>query len=160
AAMISTAGLREMAQRFPDRVIDTGIAEQHAVTLAAGMAMAGKKPIVAIYSAFLQRAFDQIIADVALHDLPVVFLVDRQAVTGTVGPWLRGTFYLSYLTIIPTIVVGDPADASALSVMIETAVDHDGQIAILYPKSGAAAVPGLPVEPIDIGEAKLLAPAG
>jgi len=79
AAMVSTTGLREMAQRFPERVIDTGIAEQHAVTLAAGMAMAGKKPVVAIYSAFLQRAFDQIVADVALHDLPVTFLIDRAA---------------------------------------------------------------------------------
>ena len=160
AAMISTAGLREMAQRFPERVIDTGIAEQHAVTLAAGMAMAGKKPIVAIYSAFLQRAFDQIISDVALHDLPVVFLVDRAGVTGPDGPSHHGMFDLSYLTMIPNMVVGAPADASELCAMIETAVDHDGPIAIRYPKSGAAAVPELPVEPIDIGEAELLAPAG
>jgi len=157
AAMISTAGLMQMSQRFPDRVYDTAIAEQHAVTLAAGMAMAGKKPVVAIYSAFLQRAFDQIVADVALHDLPVVFLVDRAGVTGPDGPSHHGVFDLSYLRMIPNMVVGAPADATELCAMIETAVDHDGPIAIRYPKSAAVSVPAIPVPPIPIGEAQLLA---
>ncbi|HLE95507.1 MAG TPA: 1-deoxy-D-xylulose-5-phosphate synthase [Acidimicrobiia bacterium] len=157
AAMISTAGLMQMSQRFPDRVYDTAIAEQHAVTLAAGMAMAGKKPVVAIYSAFLQRAFDQIVADVALHDLPVVFLVDRAGVTGPDGPSHHGVFDLSYLRMIPNLVVGAPADATELCAMIETAVDHDGPIAIRYPKSAAVSVPAIPVPPIPIGEAQLLA---
>ncbi len=156
AAMISSSGLKQMAARFPDRVIDTGIAEQHAVTLAAGIAMAGKKPVVSIYSAFLQRAIDQIIADVTLHDLPVTFLIDRAGVTGPDGPSHHGVFDLSYLRMIPNLVVGAPADATELCAMIETAVDHDGPIAIRYPKGGAVSVPSLPVPPLEIGEAELL----
>ena len=158
AAMVSTAGLLEMAQRHPDRVYDTAIAEQHAVTLAAGVAMAGKKPVVAMYSAFLQRAIDQIVADVALHDLPVVFLVDRAGITGPDGPSHHGVFDLSYLRMIPNMVVGAPADATELCAMIETAVDHDGPIAIRYPKGAAVSVPSIPVAPIPIGEAQLLSP--
>ena len=156
AAMISTTGLKDMATRFPDRVFDTGIAEQHAVTLAAGMAMAGKKPVVAMYSAFLQRAFDQIIADVALHDLPVAFLVDRAGVTGPDGPSHHGVFDLSYLRMIPGMTVGVPADATELCAMIETAVDHDGPIAIRYPKGAAVSIPNVPIEPLPVGEAELL----
>jgi len=157
AAMISTSGLKQMAQRFPDRVFDTGIAEQHAVTLAAGMAMAGKRPVVALYSAFLQRAFDQVVADVALHDLPVTFLIDRAGITGPDGPSHHGVFDLSYLRMIPNMVIGAPADATELCAMIETAVDHEGPIAIRYPKGGAVSVPALPVEPLEIGRAELLA---
>ncbi len=156
AAMISTAGLKQMAEQFPDRVFDTGIAEQHAVTLAAGMAMAGKKPVVAVYSAFLQRAFDQVIADVALHDLAVTFLIDRAGVTGPDGPSHHGVFDISYLRMIPNLVVGAPADATELCAMIETAADHDGPIAIRYPKGGAVSVPSIPVEPLTIGEAERL----
>jgi 1-deoxy-D-xylulose-5-phosphate synthase len=151
AAMVSTAGLKQFAQRFPDRVIDTGIAEQHAVTLAAGMAMAGKKPFVALYSAFLQRAFDQVIDDVALHDLSVSFLIDRAGITGPDGPSHHGVFDLSYLRMIPNLVVGAPADATELCAMIETATEHTGPIAIRYPKGGAVSVPSLPVEPVEVG---------
>jgi 1-deoxy-D-xylulose-5-phosphate synthase len=156
AAMVSTTGLKEMAARFPDRVFDTGIAEQHTVTLAAGMAMAGKHPVVALYSAFLQRAFDQVIADVALHDLPVTFLIDRAGVTGPDGPSHHGVFDLSYLRMIPNLTIGAPADASELCAMIETAVDHDGPIAVRYPKGGAVSVPSLPVEPLEVGVAELI----
>jgi 1-deoxy-D-xylulose-5-phosphate synthase len=156
AAMISSTGLKQMAQRFPDRVFDTGIAEQHTVTLAAGMAMAGKRPVVALYSAFLQRAFDQIVADVALHDLPVTFLIDRAGITGPDGASHHGVFDLSYLRMIPNMVIGAPADATELCAMIETAVDHDGPIAIRYPKGGAVSVPSLPVEPLEIGRAELI----
>ncbi len=156
AAMISTTGMKQMWQRFPERVFDTGIAEQHAVTLAAGMAMAGKKPVVGMYSAFLQRAFDQIVADVALHNLPVVFLIDRAGITGPDGPSHHGVFDLSYLRMIPNLVVGVPADASELCAMVETAVDHDGPIAIRYPKGGATSVPSLPVQPLEVGRAELL----
>jgi 1-deoxy-D-xylulose-5-phosphate synthase len=156
AAMISSTGLRQMAQRFPDRVFDTGIAEQHTVTLASGMAMAGKRPVVALYSAFLQRAFDQIVADVALHDLAVTFLIDRAGITGPDGASHHGVFDLSYLRMIPNLVIGAPADATELCAMIETAVDHDGPIAIRYPKGGAVSVPSLPVEPLEIGRAELL----
>jgi 1-deoxy-D-xylulose-5-phosphate synthase len=156
AAMVSTAGLKQLSQRYPDRVIDTGIAEQHAVTLAAGLAMAGKRPVVALYSAFLQRAIDQVIADVALHDLPVTFLIDRAGITGPDGPSHHGVFDLSYLRMIPNMAIGAPSDATELCAMIEAAVDHDGPIAIRYPKGGAVSVPSLPVEPLRVGEAKLL----
>jgi 1-deoxy-D-xylulose-5-phosphate synthase len=156
AAMVSTAGLKQLSQRYPDRVIDTGIAEQHAVTLAAGLAMAGKRPVVALYSAFLQRAIDQVIADVALHDLPVTFLIDRAGITGPDGPSHHGVFDLSYLRMIPNMAIGAPSDATELCAMIEAAVDHDGPIAIRYPKGGAVSVPSLPVEPLQVGEAKLL----
>jgi 1-deoxy-D-xylulose-5-phosphate synthase len=149
-----------MWQRFPDRVFDTGIAEQHAVTLAAGMALAGKRPVVAVYSSFLQRAFDQIIADVALHDLPVTFLIDRAGITGPDGPSHHGVFDLTYLRMIPNMVVGAPADATELCAMIETAVDHDGPIAIRYPKGAAVSVPAVPVSPIPVGEAQLLSEGG
>ena len=116
--------------------------------------MAGKKPFVAVYSAFLQRAFDQINADVALHNLPVTFLIDRAGVTGPDGPSHHGVFDLSYLRMLPNLVVGAPADATELCAMIETAVDHDGPIAIRYPKGGAVSVPSIPAEPIEIGRAE------
>jgi 1-deoxy-D-xylulose-5-phosphate synthase len=156
AAMVSSSGLKQMAQRFPDRVFDTGIAEQHTVTLAAGLAMAGKHPVVALYSSFLQRAFDQVIADVALHELPVTFLIDRAGITGPDGPSHHGVFDLSYLRMIPNLVIGAPADATELCAMIETAVDYDGPFAIRYPKGGAVSVPSLPVEPLEVGRAELL----
>ncbi|MFQ5522687.1 MAG: 1-deoxy-D-xylulose-5-phosphate synthase [Acidimicrobiia bacterium] len=156
AAMVSSTGLKQMARRYPDRVVDVGIAEQHAVTLAAGMAMAGRRPVVAIYSSFLQRAFDQIVSDVALHDLPVAFLIDRAGITGPDGPSHHGVFDLSYLRMIPNLVIGAPADATELCAMIETAVDHDGPIAVRYPKAGAASIPAVPVAPLPIGEAELL----
>ena len=156
AAMISSAGLKQMAKRFPNRVFDTGIAEQHAVTLAAGMAMAGKRPVVAIYSAFLQRAFDQIVADVALHELPVTFLIDRAGVTGPDGPSHHGVFDISYLRMIPNLAVGAPADATELCAMIETSIRHDGPLAIRYPKGGAVSVPAMPVPPLSVGEAERL----
>jgi 1-deoxy-D-xylulose-5-phosphate synthase len=160
AAMIASTGLKQMAQRFPERVFDTGIAEQHTVTLAAGMAMAGKRPVVALYSAFLQRAFDQIVADVALHDLAVTFLIDRAGITGPDGPSHHGVFDLSYLRMIPNLVIGAPADATELCAMIETAFDHNGPFAIRYPKGGAVSIPSLPVDPLEIGKAELLSEGG
>ncbi len=151
AAMISSTGLADMAEEFPERVIDTGIAEQHAVTLAAGLAMAGKRPVVAIYSSFLQRAFDQVAMDVALHDLPVVFLLDRAGVTGPDGPSHHGALDLGYLRMIPNMVIGAPADAEELCGMLETALHYDGPVAIRYPKASAAGLPVLPVDPVPIG---------
>lgn len=151
AAMISSTGLQEMAEEFPERVIDTAIAEQHTVTLAAGMAMAGKRPVVAIYSSFLQRAFDQVITDVALHNLPVTFLIDRAGITGPDGPSHHGAFDLTYLRMVPNMVVGAPADAVELAGMLESALDHDGPIAIRFPKASVSALPHLPAEPVPIG---------
>jgi 1-deoxy-D-xylulose-5-phosphate synthase len=158
AAMISSTGLAEMADEFPDRVIDTGIAEQHAVTLAAGLAMAGMRPFVAVYSTFLQRAFDQITMDVALHRLPVVFLIDRAGVTGPDGPSHHGAFDLSYLRMIPNMTIGAPSDAAELCAMIETALETDGPMAIRFPKGPAGSLPGLPVEPLKVGEWEELRP--
>ncbi len=152
AAMISSTALAAMAGEFPERVIDTGIAEQHAVGLAAGLAMAGKRPIVALYSSFLQRAFDQVTMDVALHQLPVIFLIDRAGITGPDGPSHHGVFDLSYLRMIPGMTVGVPADADELCAMIETAANHPGPMAIRYPKAGAASVPSLPAAPLVVGE--------
>jgi 1-deoxy-D-xylulose-5-phosphate synthase len=152
AAMVSSTGLAQMAEEFPDRVIDTGIAEQHSVALAAGLAMAGRRPLVAIYSTFLQRAFDEVMTDVALHDLPVMFLVDRAGVTGPDGPSHHGVFDLTYLRMIPNMVVAAPADAAELCAMIETGLRHDGPFAIRFPKASATSLPALPVEPIPIGE--------
>ncbi|GBD85479.1 1-deoxy-D-xylulose-5-phosphate synthase [bacterium BMS3Abin02] len=151
AAMISSTGLAEMADEFPDRVIDTGIAEQHAVTLAAGLAMSGLRPVVAIYSSFLQRAFDQITMDVALHELPVLFLLDRAGVTGPDGASHHGAFDLSYLRMIPNMVIGAPSDAVELCAMVETALGVDGPMAIRFPKGPAGSLPGFPVEPLEVG---------
>lgn len=151
AAMVSPTGLGAMADEFPDRVIDTGIAEQHAVALAAGLAMSGKRPVVAVYSTFLQRAFDEVVTDVALHNLPVTFLLDRAGVTGPDGPSHHGAFDLSYLRMIPGMTIGAPADAGELCAMVAAGVNHDGPMAIRFPKGGAGTVPDLPVAPIEIG---------
>jgi 1-deoxy-D-xylulose-5-phosphate synthase len=113
--------------------------------------MAGKRPIVAIYSSFLQRAMDQITMDVALHGLPVVFLVDRAGVTGPDGPSHHGVFDLTFLRMIPSLVVGAPADAGELCGMLEAAVRHSGPIAIRFPKAAATSLPVLPAEPLEIG---------
>jgi len=152
AAMVSSTGLTEVENRHPDRVIDCGIAEQHAVTLAAGLAMAGRRPFVAMYSSFLQRALDQVTMDVALHGLPVTLLVDRAGVTGPDGPSHHGAFDLTFLRMIPGMVVGAPADAADLCGMIETATTHDGPMAIRYPKAAATSLPTLPAHPIPVGE--------
>lgn len=151
AAMISSTGLADMAEEFPDRVIDTGIAEQHAVALGAGLAMSGLRPVVAIYSTFLQRAFDQITMDVALHNLPVVFLIDRAGVTGPDGASHHGVFDLSYLRMIPNMTIGAPSDAVELCAMIGTAMSAEGPMAIRFPKGAAGSLPGLPAEPMEVG---------
>jgi 1-deoxy-D-xylulose-5-phosphate synthase len=151
AAMASSTGLLGFATEFPDRIFDVGICEQHAVTFAAGLAMAGKRPVVCIYSTFLQRAFDQTIMDVALHNLPVVFVLDRAGVTGSDGPSHHGVFDLSYLRMIPNLKVASPADATELCALLETALAQDGPVAIRYPKGTVPATPDLPVEALPVG---------
>ena len=151
AAMASSTGLLNFAKEFPDRFFDVGICEQHAVTFAAGLAMAGMHPVVCIYSTFLARAFDQTIMDVALHKLPVVFVIDRAGVTGPDGSSHHGIFDLSYLRLIPNLKVAAPADATELCALLETALASDGPIAIRYPKGPVPATPDLPVEPLPIG---------
>ena len=151
AAMASSTGLLNFAKEFPDRFFDVGICEQHAVTFAAGLAMSGMRPVVCIYSTFLARAFDQTIMDVALHKLPVVFVIDRAGVTGPDGSSHHGVFDLSYLRLIPNLRVAAPADATELCALLETALDLDGPIAIRYPKGPVPATPDLPVEPLPVG---------
>src|SRR5206468_12716173 len=114
ASMASSTGLLSFSNEFPDRFFDFGICEQHAVTFAAGLALAGMHPVVCIYSTFLARAFDQTIMDVALHKLPVVFVIDRAGVTGPDGSSHHGVFELSYLRMIPNLKVAAPADATEL----------------------------------------------
>jgi len=151
AAMASSTGLLNFAKEFPDRFFDVGICEQHAVTFAAGLAMAGMHPVVCIYSTFLARAFDQTIMDVALHKLPVVFIIDRAGVTGPDGASHHGILDLSYLRLIPNLKVAAPADATELCALLETALATDGPVAIRYPRGPVPATPDLPVEPLPIG---------
>ena len=117
-----------------DSFYDVGIAEQHAVTFAAGLAMGGLHPVVCIYSTFLQRAFDQVICDVGLHNLPVTFILDRSGVTGPDGSSHHGMFDLSYLRMVPNMVVATPRDAAELGRLVATAVSHPGPFAIRYPR--------------------------
>jgi 1-deoxy-D-xylulose-5-phosphate synthase len=135
AAMPGPTGLTAFGRRFPDRLFDVGIAEQHAITSAAGLAMGGMHPVVAIYSTFLNRAFDQIMMDVALHKLPVTMVLDRAGVTGNDGPSHNGMWDLSMLGIVPGIRVAAPRDAARLREELGEALDvSDGPTAIRFPK--------------------------
>jgi 1-deoxy-D-xylulose-5-phosphate synthase len=139
AAMLRPVGLHPFASAFPDRVFDVGIAEQHAVTSAAGMATGGLHPVVCVYATFLNRAFDQLLMDVALHRLPVTFVLDRAGVTGDDGPSHNGMWDLSLLGIVPGIRVAAPRDASRLRELLREAVDHDaGPTALRFPKASVA----------------------
>jgi len=139
AAMLRPVGLHPFAAAFPDRVFDVGIAEQHAVTSAAGMAMAGLHPVVCVYSTFLNRAFDQVLLDVGLHKCPVTFVLDRAGVTGEDGPSHNGMWDLSILGIVPGMRVAAPRDASRLRELLREAVDDEtGPTAVRFPKASVA----------------------
>ncbi len=156
AAMTEGTGLREFAKLFPDRFFDVGIAEEHAVTMAAGLAMAGKKPVVAIYSTFLQRAFDQILHDVCLQGLPVIFALDRAGVVGLDGPTHHGVFDLSYLRLIPGLTIMAPKDENELRQMLHLAVKMDRPVALRYPRGQGSGIK-LDLEPtFALGEAQVL----
>jgi len=140
AAMLYPTGLAAFAKRFPDRCYDVGIAEQHAVTSAAGLAMGGLHPVVAVYSTFLNRAFDQMLLDVALHGLPVTFVLDRAGVTGNDGPSHNGMWDLSILGIVPGMRVAAPRDGTSLREQVREALDvSDGPTALRFPKGAVAA---------------------
>ncbi len=157
AAMPAGTGLKALQEAMPDRFFDVGIAEQHAVTFAAGMALEGMKPIVAIYSTFLQRAFDQIIHDVCLTNLPVVFALDRGGLVGDDGPTHHGVFDLSYLRMIPNMVVMAPKDENELQHMLFTAVKHDGPAAVRYPRGNGIGVSlDWQFKELEIGKAEVL----
>lgn len=137
AAMPEGTGLHRFAKKYPDRYFDVGIAEQHAVTFAAGMAAEGLKPYVAVYSSFLQRAFDQILEDVCMQKLPVVLCLDRAGIVGADGETHHGIFDLSYLGLMPGMTICAPKNRYELSDMLEFAYDHDGPVAIRYPRGKA-----------------------
>ena len=151
AAMASSTGLLEFAERFPDRFFDVGIAEQHAVAFASGLAMKGLRPVVCIYSSFLQRAFDQVTCDACLHRLPVTFVIDRAGITGDDGPSHHGMLDLAYLRCIPNLVVAAPSSPDEMRRMLATALAHDGPFAFRYPRGSAPALATAPLEPITIG---------
>ncbi len=137
AAMCTATGLDQMRDRFPKRVFDVGIAEAHACIFAAGLALGGMHPVVAIYSSFLQRAYDEIIEDVCLQKLPVTFAIDRAGIVGADGETHHGIFDLSYLLPLPNMTVLAPCDANQLEEMIEYAVSKDAPVAIRYPRGSA-----------------------
>jgi 1-deoxy-D-xylulose-5-phosphate synthase len=157
AAMPEGTGLSEFARRYPDRFFDVGIAEQHGVTFAAGLATEGMKPVFAIYSTFLQRAYDQVLHDVCLERLPVIFAIDRGGIVGEDGSTHHGLFDLSYLRSLPNMVVMAPGDENELCRMVATALDHDGPIAFRYPRGKATGIPlDDKIRPLPFGKGKVL----
>lgn len=156
-AMCEGSGLVEFSQRFPERYIDVGIAEQHAVTLAAGLACEGRKPVVAIYSTFLQRAYDQLLHDVALQNLPVLFAVDRAGLVGPDGPTHAGAFDLSFLRCIPNLVIMTPADEAECRRMLSTGFHLDGPAVVRYPRGqGPGVDAGSVLDVLPLGKGRLV----
>jgi 1-deoxy-D-xylulose-5-phosphate synthase len=156
AAMLEGTGLIKAKKRFPDRTYDVGIAEQHAVTFAAGLACEGLRPVVAIYSTFMQRAFDQIVHDVALQRLPVTFVLDRGGLVGADGKTHQGALDLSYLRCVPNLVLMAPSDENEMRRMLATALAHDGPAAFRFPRAQGAGVRLDPLPtPLEIGKARI-----
>ncbi|MDA3895813.1 MAG: 1-deoxy-D-xylulose-5-phosphate synthase [Desulfobacteraceae bacterium] len=157
AAMPEGTGLVKFSQKFPDRFFDVGIAEQHGVTFAAGMATEGMKPVVAIYSTFLQRSYDQILHDVCLESLPVTFAIDRGGIVGEDGPTHHGLFDLSFLRTLPNMIVMAPKDENELRRMLLTAINHPGPAAFRYPRgTGANVAIDEHIKPLPIGKGEVL----
>lgn len=157
AAMPDGTGLSGFAAAHPDRFFDVGIAEQHGATFAAGLAAAGKKPVFAVYSTFLQRAYDQVLHDVCLQNLPVTFALDRAGVVGNDGPTHHGVFDLSYLRPMPNLTIMAPKDENELQHMLKTAICHHGPVALRYPRGNGYGIPlDQELVPLPIGKAELL----
>jgi 1-deoxy-D-xylulose-5-phosphate synthase len=156
AAMCQGNKLEPVREEFPDRFFDVGICESHAVAFAAGQAKAGCRPIVDIYSTFLQRSFDQIFQEVCLQNLPVVFMLDRAGLTGPDGPTHHGSYDLGYLRLFPNMAVLAPGDEHDLTAMLDWALAHDGPVAIRYPKAVVETHAG-PRAPIETGRGEVLA---
>ena len=155
AAMMQGTGLSRFAERYPKQCFDVGIAEQHAVSFCAGLANGGLRPVAAIYSSFLQRAYDQLIEDVCLQNLPVLLAVDRAGLVGADGYSHQGIFDLTYLRSIPNLTVMAPADGRELRMMLYAALEYSTPVAIRYPKGAAATLPVLP-SPIEKGRSVIL----
>jgi 1-deoxy-D-xylulose-5-phosphate synthase len=157
AAMPEGTGLIEFSRQYPDRFFDVGIAEQHAVTFSAGLASKGLKPVVAIYSTFLQRAFDQILHDVCIDAHPVVFAIDRGGIVGEDGPTHHGLFDFSYLRCMPNMTIMAPKDENELARMLVTAINHDGPVALRYPRGiGAGVHIQENPKPLEMGKAQVI----
>lgn len=157
AAMCDGTGLTEFAREFPERFFDVGIAEEHAVTFSAALSQGGLRPVAAIYSTFLQRGYDQIIHDVALQGLPVIFCIDRAGLVGEDGPTHHGVFDLAFLRPIPNLTVMSPRDGMEFEKMIEFAFTLKGAVAIRYPRGAASShIPASTFKPIQLGQAELL----
>ena len=151
-AMREGSGLVRFSQTYPQRYFDVGIAEQHALTFAAGLACEGVKPVVAIYSTFLQRAYDQLIHDIALQNLPVLLAIDRAGLVGADGPTHAGSFDLSYLRCVPNMLIAAPSDENECRRLLTTAFLHDGPAAVRYPRgSGGGAAIEAALAPVEIG---------
>ena len=158
AAMKEGTGLDHFANKYPERFYDVGIAEPHAVTFAAGLATRGLKPVVAIYSTFLQRSYDEIIHDVCLQNLHVVFAIDRAGIVGEDGPTHNGMFDLSYLRHVPNLIVMSPKDDVEFKYMLELALNHNGPVAIRYPRGKVKSLisPPSSLIPFNVGKAEIL----
>ncbi len=157
AAMTEGTGLTEFAEKFPERFFDVGIAEQHAVTFAAGLAAQGYRPLVAVYSTFLQRAFDQICHDVCLQNLPVIFAIDRAGVVGRDGATHHGVFDIAYLRCLPNIIIVSPKNTSEFRMMLDWASEQSKPVAIRYPRgSPSDSVPESPGLPIEMSKPEML----
>jgi 1-deoxy-D-xylulose-5-phosphate synthase len=160
AAMAEGTGLKKMHQRFPERYFDVGIAEQHAVTFSAGLAVGGLRPVVAIYSTFLQRAFDQVVHDVCMQDLHVVFAMDRAGVVGEDGPTQHGIFDIAFLRTIPNMKLLAPKDENELRHMLYSAIYMDGPVGLRYARGKAVGVDlDLELHMLEVGKAELLSPS-
>ena len=155
-AMREGSGMVEFSQRFPEQYFDVAIAEQHAVTFATGLAIGGYKPIVAIYSTFLQRAYDQLIHDVAIQNLPVLFAIDRAGIVGADGPTHQGAFDLSFMRCIPNMIIMTPSDENECRQMLYTGYQCGKPAAVRYPRGNAIGVELTPLEMLPIGKSRLI----
>jgi 1-deoxy-D-xylulose-5-phosphate synthase len=158
--MAEGTGLKKMQQRFPERYFDVGIAEQHAVTFAGGLAVAGMRPVAAIYSTFMQRAFDQVVHDICMQDLHVVFAMDRAGIVGEDGQTQHGVFDTAFMRLIPNMKVMAPKDENELRHMLYTAIYMHGPVSLRYPRGKGLGVPlDAELRTLEIGKAELLSPA-
>jgi 1-deoxy-D-xylulose-5-phosphate synthase len=158
--MPTGTGLARFGSRFPSRLFDVGIAEQHAVTMAAGLALGGKRPVVALYSTFSQRAYDQIVHDICQNDLPVLLAIDRAGLVGEDGTSHQGMFSLSAQRSLPNLVIGSPKDEQELRDMVVTAFSHPGPISLHYPRDPGEDLPDRDGSLLEIGRGEVLREGG
>ena len=156
AAMIDGTGLKEFKKQFPDRIFDVGIAEQHALGMAAGMARKGFKPVISIYSSFYQRGYDQVIHDICIQNLPVVMCVDRAGIVGNDGETHQGIFDMAFFSIVPNITIMAPKDFAELEKMLEFAVNLNSPVVIRYPRGGEGTIKFNKCDNVELGKAEIL----